>query len=67
MRVQYVFNPDRTVHQAEHVLGPAVSFITWAELFDTAMRSSGQVRAGERVPSFQIDDRGITFTILENR
>lgn len=64
MRVQYAFMPDRTTHQAEHVLGPAVSFITWNELFE-ALRASGIISMGEHVPSFQTDDRGITFTLAE--
>lgn len=67
MRVQYILQADGKTRQAEHVLGPLVSFITWQELFERVFHASGDLKSSEQIPSFQTDDNGITYTITERK
>lgn len=65
MRQQYVIEAGGKVRQADNVIGPVVGFISWNRLLTEAFHASGEIKQHERVSSFQINDEGITYTIVE--
>lgn len=48
--------------EAHDVRGGAVGFASWPRLAEI-FKEAGELRQGETLKSFQVDDRGVTFRV----
>ena len=48
--------------EAHNVTGYSVGFASWRRLVEI-FKAAGELRPGETLKSFQVDDRGITFRV----